>query len=408
MQGALGDNQTVVGLKSGFMVFNSRKGLMHSAWARWVWGSLCCLAIIGWDLAHRLPAPALAQARWPITTPLGDKPLVLQAQGHIPMPPNTPAAHASSLLSMPAGGPEAVLAFWFAGTKESAPDIGIAASGFDRATQQWQPARWVLERQALGQALGFGVRRIGNPVAWLDADHKVHLFVVATGPGGWAASRIVHLRQSNAGIGVAQLAFEPVRVLPLSWWWNVSHLVRAAPLALQDGGMVLPVYFELGLKYPVALRFDRQGEFLGMVRMSQRTHVLQPTLVMQSERHWLAFMRDQRPEGRVTVAQTQDAGQSWQDVSDLALVNPDASVAGLGLAPGRMLLAHNSSPHSRTLLDLSQSANGQDWTLAHALAHGSAAQEFSYPAMAWADNSLWVSYTDQRQRIAWQRLGIKP
>lgn len=37
--------------------------------------------------------------------------------------------------------------------------------------------------------------------------------------------------------------------------------------------MVLPVYFELGLKYPVALRFDAQGAFLGMVRMSTRKHV---------------------------------------------------------------------------------------------------------------------------------------
>ncbi|WP_223904610.1 exo-alpha-sialidase [Rhodoferax lithotrophicus] len=390
------------------MVSSSRKGLMQSTWARWLLGCLCCVAVIGWDVVHRMPAPPSAQACWPVTTPLGNKPLVLQAKGHIPMPPDTPAAHASSLLPMPADGPQSVLAFWFAGTKESAPDIGIAASGFDRATQQWQAARFVVERQALGQVLGFGVRRIGNPVAWLDADHKVHLFVVATGPGGWAASRIVHLRQSNAGAGMAQLAFEPVRVLPLSWWWNVSYLVRTAPLTLQDGGMVLPVHFELGLKYPVALRFDRQGEFLGMVRMSQRTHVLQPTLVMQSESHWLALMRDQRPEGRVTVAQTQDGGQHWQDTPDLALVNPDASVAALGLAPGRMLLAHNSSAHTRTLLDLSQSANGQDWTLAQPLAHGSAAQEFSYPALAWADDSLWVSYTDQRQRIAWQRFGINP
>lgn len=343
-----------------------------------------------------------------MATSLGKQTLVLQAQGRIPMPPNTPAAHASSLLPMPVGGPQALLAFWFAGTKESAPDIGIAASGFDRASQQWLPARFVLERHSFGQALGFGVRRIGNPVAWLDADHKVHLFVVATGPGGWAASRIVHLKQSSASADLAQLTFAPVRALPLSWWWNVSHLVRTAPLALQDGGMVLPVHFELGLKYPVALRFDRQGEFLGMVRMSQRTHVLQPTLVMQSETSWLAFMRDQRPEGRVTVAQTQDGGQHWKDAPDLALVNPDASVAGMGLAPGRMLLAHNSSPHSRTLLDLSQSAGGQDWMLLQPLAHGSAAQEFSYPALAWADDSLWVSYTDQRQRISWQRLGMKP
>lgn len=345
-------------------------------------------------------------AAWAMTADQPNQPWVRQDQGHIPMPANTPAAHASSLLAMPTQSPNALLAFWFAGTKESAPDIAIAASGFDRATQQWQAARWVVDRAKLGKALGFGVRRLGNPVAWVDAQHRVHLFVVATGLGGWAASRVVHLRQSNAGQSFDQLTFAPVRVLPLSWWWNTSFLVRAAPMALQDGGMVLPVYFELGLKYPVALRFDSQGDWLGMVRMSNRTHVLQPTLLAQSATQWLALMRDQRPNGRVTVAQTNDGGQHWQDLSDLSLVNPDASVAGLGLAPGQLVLAQNSSAHSRELLDLSQSADGVVWQTVHALAHGDG-REFSYPAMAWADGALWVSYTDQRQRIAWQRFGKK-
>jgi predicted neuraminidase len=41
-----------------------------------------------------------------------------------------------------------------------------------------------------------------------------------------------------------------------------------------------------------------------------------------------------------------------------------------------------------------------------ALAHGAGAAEYSYPALAWADQSLWVSYTDQRQSIAWQRFSL--
>jgi predicted neuraminidase len=73
-----------------------------------------------------------------------------------------------------------------------------------------------------------------------------------------------------------------------------------------------------------------------------------------------------------------------------------------------MFLAHNSLPLGRTALDLSTSSDGQNWALMQALALGTGSDEYSYPAMTWADNSLWVSYTDRRQAIAWQRFSISP
>jgi len=76
------------------------------------------------------------------------------------------------------------------------------------------------------------------------------------------------------------------------------------------------------------------------------------------------------------------------------------------LAPGRMVLAHNSLPNSRAELDLSASGDGRNWVQAQLLAHGQDHDEFSYPALAWAEDSLWVSYTDRRQAIAWQRLSF--
>lgn len=359
--------------------------------------------LISWDAYFRA-SPGDALAVW-AADQSSVAPLALQASGHIPMPPGVPAAHASSLVTMPSASSYSVLAFWFAGSRESAPDVAIAASAFDRSSQSWGKARMVVNRDELGQLLGFGVRRLGNPVAWLDSDHQLHLFVVATGLGGWAASRILHLKQKSSGRDFGEFSFEPVRILPLSWLWNTSFLVRAAPLAIQDGGMVLPVHFELGIKYPLALRFDQRAGFSGMARISGRKHLLQPTLVMQGERHWLALMRDQRSQGHIGVAQTLDGGQNWHDLPDLSLVNPDASVAGLGLSPKLMVLAYNSTANSRAQLDLAQSSDGENWSLLRSLAQGSGKDEYSYPALVWAEGSLWVSYTDQRRRIAWQRFG---
>jgi predicted neuraminidase len=78
------------------------------------------------------------------------------------------------------------------------------------------------------------------------------------------------------------------------------------------------------------------------------------------------------------------------------------------LAPRELLLAHNASTSGRARLDLSHSEDGLHWTLLHTLEQGAPEDEFSYPAMAWVDGSLWVSYTVDRQRLAWQRLAPEP
>lgn len=372
-----------------------------AAWAAAIALSLGLVALEAW----RQPAlPDAARASWPQARVPEPGLWVLQAAGRIPMPADTPAAHASTLLALPADHPAAVQAYWFAGSRESGPDVQIVMSQFDRAGQQWTPAVAVVNRHEVGPQLGHALRRIGNPVAWRDAQGRTHLFVVATGLGGWAAGRILHLRQDDA-----QQPFVPLRTLPLSWLWNTSHLVRAMPLPLADGGMVLPVYFEIGVKYPVALRFDAGGEFRGMVRMSQRRDLLQPTLLARSETEWLALLRDNRADRKLRAVQTTDGGFSWQDLPDPGPANPDASVAGLALRPGLMFLAHNPRAESRAQLALSLSRDGgQNWTVLETLAQAPPGKEMSYPSMAWADDSLWVSYTEQRQGIAWQRFTFVP
>jgi predicted neuraminidase len=330
------------------------------------------------------------------------------AQGSIPMPEGALAAHASSLLVMPSDHAAALTVFWFSGERESGPMVQIAASQLSRTTGTWSAPHYVVNRHAMGELLGHGLRRLGNPVAWLDASGRMHLYVVATGWGGWAAARILHVQQSSAAQTLPELAFAPVRTLPLSWLFNTSYLVRNAPMPLVDGGMVLPVHFELGIKVPAALRFDASGAFRGMERMSQLTHLLQPTVLPQTPEQWVALMRDERSGGKIGVVQTQDGGKHWQDLPDLPLDNPDASVVAMALAPRDMLLVHNPAASGRAQLDISHSQDGLHWTLLQTLEQGAPDAEFSYPAMAWVDGSLWVSYTVDRQRLAWQRLAPVP
>jgi predicted neuraminidase len=363
----------------------------------------CGIGLLVWGLWLRpvptMPAMALVSANKTDVSSLRTT-----AGGDVPMPVGAAAAHASSLLAMPPGNPAEIALFWFSGERESGPLVQIAMSYFERATQNWAQPRFVVNRFEMGDQLGHGIRRLGNPVAWRDADGRIHLFVVATGWGGWAASRILHLRQSSGSTDLTTLQFEPVRVLPLSWLWNTSFLVRNAPMHLADGGMVLPVHFELGFKIPALLRFDAQGNFLGVVRMSWRNYALQPSVVAQTAQQWLAFMRDERPNGKVGVVKSTNGGLHWKDLPDLELNNPDASVAALAMATDQLMLAYNPVSSGRSKLDLSSSPDGVHWKKVITLAEGKEHDEFSYPAMEWVNGRLWLTYTIDRQRLAWQSL----
>ena len=366
-------------------------------------GLACCVLMtveLGWRGGTLPPARAVVHE-----TAAAASQLVRTGQGHIPMPEGDLSAHACDLLVMPEGHPWSLMAFWFSGSREAAPDIQIASAHLARGSDSWSPARYAVGRQDLG----FGTTRLGNPVPWLDNKGRVHLFVVATGLGGWAAARIVHLRQRDAQSIAQPNGFEVQQVLPLSWLWNYSHLVRSSPLALTDGGMVLPAYFEMGHpSFPIALRFDVDGNMRSITRMAQSQQMIQPALLALSDTHWLALTRDASPQRRIRVSQTLDAGAHWRDALTLDLPNPDSSIATLRLPDGTMLLAHNNTSEGRHVLDLSASLDGHKWQRMMTVAEGGPGAEYSYPSMEWADQQLWLSYTDQRRHIAWQRFSVMP
>ena len=363
-------------------------------------------AMIAWTVGARVESPLQSSAKAPPGQANAAGHWVERARGSIPMPAGVLAAHASALVAMPDSDPAALSVFWFAGDRESAPNVEIAASQFNRKSQSWTAPQMVVNRHVAASVLGAGIRRLGNPIAWLDPRGRLHLFVVATGLGGWSASRILHLEQSSP-VGDGNFQFQPVGVIPLSWLWNVSYLVRTAPLPLADGGMVLPAYFEFGAKTAVALRFDQNGSYRGMARISRRTFTLQPALLPLTPTHWLALMRDHGKDGKIRASETLDGGATWLDAKDLPLPNPDAGIATLSVGDMH-LLAYNPSSENRNTLTLANSSTGADWSTVLELERGQEGHEYSYPAMAWADNSLWVSYTDRRKSIAWRRFDWKP
>ncbi|KQQ33331.1 hypothetical protein ASF61_09575 [Duganella sp. Leaf126] len=317
----------------------------------------------------------------------------------IPMPAGVPSAHASSLASLPGGG---LVAFWWAGSRESGPDVKVYAA-------RWSNGKWsdnweVASRDTLSRALGYGVRRIGNPVAWTATDGTLHLYVVATGLGGWAAARVVQMQSHDQGA-----SFTVMRVLPMSPLFNTSTLVRSAPVALADGGWWLPAYFEIGLKYPMLVAFDADGAPQRVTRIGTRIRSLQPSLASISPTEVRAWMRDNGVSRRVQQAISRDGGQTWNDLDATSLFNDSTALAVLRLSNGSLLMLHNredTDGSARSALTLSLSTDARNWRPLIDIVDGGAGDEFSYPAMYQVGNELHITYTYQRRAIAHHQFRI--
>ncbi|QGZ41216.1 putative neuraminidase [Pseudoduganella flava] len=357
-------------------------------------------------------ATAAEALRWTHLSQRGDRPAAVHApvkksvaltelsRAMIPMPTGVPSAHASALASLPGGK---LLSFWWAGSRESGPDVKVYAS-------RWSNGRWsdnwvVASRESLSAALGYGVRRVGNPVAWTAADGTVHLYVVATGLGGWAASRIVQMESRDQGA-----TFAVRRVLPMSPVFNTSVLVRTSPVALADGGWWLPVYFEIGNKYPMLMSFDGHGAPRRVTRIGTGTDALQPTIVPVSPTEVRAWMRDSGEEQRVQQATSRDGGESWEDLAPMAVSNQSTSLAALRLHTGTILMLYNhvaEGGSSRSVLSLAVSADGSKWEPVADIVSGKPGDEFSYPTMYQVGDELHITYTHQRRGIAHHQFRIK-
>ena len=369
----------------------------HLVWRRPLFALFIACVVVGAGVAEALRwAGARAALRAPVTGGVlapGKVTLTKLSDQLIPMPPGVPSAHASSLASTRGDG---MLAFWWAGSRESGPDVKVYAARWMGGS--WSASYEVASRESLAKALGFGVRRIGNPVAWTARDGTVHLFVVATGLGGWAASRVVHLVSADDGA-----SFTARRVLQTSPMFNTSALVRTSPLGLADGGWWLPLYFELGIKYPMMMAFDDAGDPRWLTRIGARMTTLQPTIVALSDARVHAWMRDASDERRVQQAVSNDGGASWQDLPALDLPNWSTSLAALRLSGGGYLLLHNHvdpGGSDRNVLRLSASRDAHAWVPLLDVQRGERGTEFSYPTLQQVGDELHVTYTSHRTAIA--------
>ncbi|GAB2180500.1 exo-alpha-sialidase [Denitratisoma sp. agr-D3] len=366
-----------------------RHAILPMARNRWIPMGVFVVAVAA-SVPWLRPLPV---SRFAVEAPLTALPLHKPARlerHDIPNP--APSAHSASLASL---GPERIAAAWFAGSREGAGDVRILFSVF--SGHDWTEPEAIITRRRVEQDTGRLVRKLGNPVLWHDGDGHLHLWFVSVAYGGWAGSALNHTVSLDGG-----RSWGKVRRLITSPFWNISTLVRNAPLPLADGGLALPVYHEFIAKRPEWLLLNSRGLATDKYRIPAAGRSLQPAVVAFSPHQALMLLRDASPTQRIRASRSEDGGSHWSVPQATALPNPNAGIALLHLADGRLLLAYNPQESNRNQLALSLSADqGQSWSPPYLIENGSSDEEFSYPTLL-QDQEGWVhlAYTWKRKHIA--------
>lgn len=268
----------------------------------------------------------------------------------------TPLVHAGSMVELDDGR---VRAFWFAGTREGGPDVGIHTAVFDPATAQWSAERRILDRHQVAQAFGWHVRKLGNAVPVRDPSGRLRLFVVSVSFGGWAAGRLVVAESLDQG-----QTWQLTDALTLSPFLNISYLAKANPVRFADGSVGLPIYHEFIGKFGLLLRLDDDNRVLGTQRIGSGRKAIQPVVLVRDRDRATALLRNETRDTQGFVFRSDLAGdEGWTELTDSGLVAASAALGGIVMnAPDHWLVAVNHNAFERDDLTLVETRDGgQTW-----------------------------------------------
>jgi predicted neuraminidase len=302
-----------------------------------------------------------------------------------------PQCHASTICETSRG----LVAAWFGGTKESAPDVGIWVSYHDGSS--WSaPKQWATGVQSEGKRYP-----CWNPVLYQPPGDAPTLlfFKVGPSPSTWWGEMMVSYDRGRT--------FRDRRRLPE----GIDGPVRSKPLLLPDGPTLLSgsstesdgwrVHFEKCR----LLNGEPAGTWrrIGPINEKGEFNAIQPTFLQHRDGRLQVLCRTQ--ESTIVTSFSSDLGQTWSKLEPIGLPNPNSGIEAVTLADGRHVLLYNhlgSGPShwgKRGLLNLAISDDGKVWRKLGVVEQAEKG-EFSYPAMIQSqDGLLHLTYTWNRQRI---------
>lgn len=327
-----------------------------------------------------------------------------------------PESHASTVVALSDGD---LLAAWFGGTRERAPDVAIWTARFHQGL-------WSRPVEVARESDGNKGVPTWNPVLFHTADGRLWLYYKAgESPGVWSAARMYSSDEGHTWSARERL---PAGLL---------GPVRTKPLLLQNGVIVSGSSVEAYKAWAAwierstddGLTWKKLGPILVTEAQDKaavpaadppldspevrakdtgpRTFegIIQPSVVLLGGQHLRLYARSRTLAARIVTADSFDGGLTWSATHFLDLPNNNSGLDAVALHDGRVVLIFNDTTRGRSPLNLAVSRDGEHFRVFATLERG--AGEYSYPALIQAPGGdLEMTYTWQRTTIKHVHLAL--
>ena len=293
-----------------------------------------------------------------------------------------PQCHASTIAETPAG----LVAAWFGGAREKAPDVGIWVS------RRGHSGTWSAPVEVANGVQPDGTRFPSwNPVLFRPRSGGLLMLFYKVGPSPdawWGLLRT----SSDEGETWSEAIALPEGIL---------GPIKNKPVQLADGEILCPSSSERG--GPWRVHFERTRDFgrtwttvLPASPGVPPLDAIQPSVLFLGGDKLLAIGRTRQQV--IFQVRSDDVGKTWGPMERTTLPNPNSGTDAVTLRDGRHLLVYNHTTHGRTPLNLALSSDGQHWRPSLVLEKEPG--EFSYPAVIQSeDEMVHLTYTWNRVKI---------
>ncbi|HZI32044.1 MAG TPA: sialidase family protein [Candidatus Binatia bacterium] len=312
-----------------------------------------------------------------------------------------PSCHASTIAETPSG----LVAAWFGGIHERAPDVCIYVS---RHTDgQWTPPMKVAD------GVGFETNRLPcwNPVLFQPRHGPLLLFYkVGPKPSAWWG-----MMKTSQDDG--KTWSKPVRLPD-----GILGPIKDKPVQLSNGDILCGSSTE---DHGWQVHFERTSD-LGKIWTTtppvndpDKIGAIQPTILVHKNDRLQVLGRTRN--GKIFQIWSDNDGKTWGKMTLTDLPNPNSGIDAVTLQDGRQLLVYNhdirtgSNNKGRSPLNVAVSPDGTNWFAALVLEDDpDAPNGFSYPAVIQtSDGLVHITYTWERKRIKHvvidpKKLSLKP